>query len=438
MGRRRAALAAVLTAGFSGEFAFAFLLLPLLQHYLPVVRGLSAAMPGYILAIYGFSRLLAQVPLGAIADFMDRRLAVALGYLAALVSGLLFWPPVPVVVLFLAAAVFGLGHALADPLIPTGLAEGTNQDGRGRILALLNLAQVAGLVTGLGGGAFVVDLAPASTGFVVVAVANALTLLLLVASAPVLRQSERSATRPQTKLAPLRSLLSERVGFLLCTLFMLALAVNLLMPDLNLFVVSRLHSSLHVMTLYLIPAALVGVAALPLGGWIADRAGRLPPLLGGAGMAAMALLVLAHVSVPWQAAIATTLAAAGVAVTMPASNAALLDLADPNYRAVLLSSMMALQGLAEAVGPFLSGLFILIGGAVAPVAAASLSLWLVVPCTVLYASSPRGNQQGEIVAYTPLTRFISRAHLRAHALHLERRSQQPTAVVQRRTAKPGE
>jgi MFS family permease len=438
MSRRRAALAAVLTAGFLGEFAFALLLLPLLQHYLPTVRGLSAALPGYILAVYGFSRLLAQVPLGAIADVLDRRLAVAAGYLAALAAGLIFWPPVPVALLIAAAALFGLGHALADPLIPAGLAAGAEADELGRILALLNLAQVAGLVVGLGGGAFIVDLAPASAGFLVVAVANGLTLLLLVASAPVLGQGHRPAERLRTASVPLRSLASERAGFLLCTLFMLALAVNLLTPDLNLFVVNRLRSSLHVMTLYLIPAGIVGVAALPLGGWIADRAGRLPPLLGGAGVAALSLGLLTHITVPWQAAIAATLAAGGVALTMPASNAALLDLADPNHRALLLSGMMALQGLAEAIGPFLSGLLIVIGGAGAPVAAASLSLCLVVPCTVLYASSPQGDQQGEIVPYTPLTRLVSRAHLRAHAWRLERQSQQPVSTAQHKTAHCGE
>lgn len=429
MGHRRTALGAVLAAGFLGEFAFALLMLPLLQHYLPVDRGLSIEVPGYILAAYGFSRLVTQVPLGAVADAIDRRLAVAAGYLAATLAGLAFWLPLPLVLLLAAAAVFGLGHALADPLVPAALAEGTTEDERGRILALLNLAQVAGLAAGLGGGAFVADLAPAAAGFLLVASANALTLLLLaVLAAPLLARRPRLIPHSRRAHARRRVLVNERVGFLLAALFALALAANLLTPDLNPFVVQRLHSSLHVMTLYLAPAALAGVAALPLGGWLADRVGRLPPLLGGAAGGALALAALTHLREPWQAAVAAVFAAGGLALTMPASNAALLDVADPDHRALLLSGMMAAQGLAEAAGPFLGGLLILAGGAAAPFAASAVALWLVVPCTVFYASSPQGGGPGAVVPYTPLTRFLSRANIRAHTWYVERQEHGAAAV----------
>jgi MFS family permease len=426
-GRVRAGpLAAVLGAGFFGEFAYALLLIPLLQHYLVFGRHLSVGLPGFVLAAYGFARLLAQVPLGGLADAIDHRLAVGIGYLAVLGAGLALWAPLPVAGLLLAAAVFGFGHALADPLIPAALAAGVGVDERGRVLGMLNLAQVIGLVVGLGGGAFIASLTPAAVGFLLAASANGLTLLLLVggASSLLARAMPSDDTKPSQSIW--RALLAERVIDILAVLFLLALAANLLVPDLSLFSVQRLHVSLYVLAIYLIPASLAGVAALPLGGWLADRYGRLLPLIGGAGVGAMAFAALSYVRAPWQAGVAGVFCAAGLAVTMPASNAAIVDIADPEHRALLLSGMMAAQGSAEAVGPLLSGFLTQLGGAVLPVAGAAVSLWLVVPGSVLFASSPYKGKPGEVVPYTPLTRFISRANIRAHAWRDSRQQGGPT------------
>jgi MFS family permease len=146
----------------------------------------------------------------------------------------------------------------------------------------------------------------------------------------------------------------------------------------------------------------------------------MPPLLAGAGMTALALATLTHASTPWQAGLAALFAGAGLALTLPSSSAALIDEAPSEHRGLLLGGMMAMQGLAEAAGPFLGGLLIAIGGAVLPIVAASVSAWLVVPLAVLYASAPKAGKAGIVVGYTPFTRFLSRAHLRAHAWHLSR------------------
>jgi len=420
MNRRSLAVSGVVAAGFLGEFAYALLLLPLLQHYLPVTHGLSASWPGYLLAVYGLARLIGQVPLGALADAVDHRFAVAAGYATVLLAGLAFWPPVPVAILLAAAAAYGLGHALADPIAPAALAQGTERDNWGRALGFLSLAQVGGLAAGLGAGAFVADLAPPRAGFLLVAAANALALVLLTSvSSPLLKRSwNRAADAPAPRAQA--AFLSSRRAYLLAAFLTLALAPNLLTPDLNLFAVTRLHSSLHVLAIVLIPAGLAGMLAMPLGGWLADRLGRLPPILGGAGLGSLALATLTHVREPWQAASAAIFVAAGLAVTMPASNAALLDEARPEQRALLLSGMMASQGLAQALGPFLGGVAIALGGATAPVAAGAVALWLSVPLAVLYASSPAEDRAAEVVAYTPLTRFLSRVNTRAHGWYLSR------------------
>jgi MFS family permease len=430
--RRTIAIGAVIAGGFLGEFAFAFLLLPLLQHYLPVVRHLGLGLPGYVLAVYGLARLAGQMPLGALADALDHRIAVSVGYLLVLIAGLIFWSPVPVAVLLIAAALFGLGHALADPIIPAALAESTEAGSWGRVLGLLNLSQVAGLVAGLAIGAFVADLAPSSAGFLLVALANGLALILLALPAgPLLRRRglPRSAYGRQARTV---MRLSGRMGYLLATIFALALAVGMLTPDLDPFAVTRLHASPHVLTLYLLPAGVLGLAALPFGGWLADRLGRLPPMLAGAAVGALALALLTHIQQPWQAAIAAVFVASGLAVTMPASNAALLDEAQPERRAFLLSGMMAAQGLAQAAGPFFGGIVLGFGGASAPVAAAAVALWLCVPLAVLYASSPVEEGASVMVAYTPFTRFLSSANLRAHEWYVEHSTHAAATEEERR------
>lgn len=413
------ALGAVLLAGLLGEFAFALLLLPLMQHYLVFDRHLSTGLPGYVLAAYGLARLVAQLPLGAVADAVDRRLAVAAGYLIVLACGLALWLPVPPAVLLATAAGFGLGHALADPLVPAAVAEAVDEHERGRAFGLLNLTQVAGLVGGLAGGAFLVDLAPAAAGFLVAAGCNAAVLVLLtVGGAPLLGRHQRSEAERGRRMW--RALADERVIDLLAVLFVLALAVNLITPDLSLYTVRHLHTSLHVVTLYLIPAAVVGVAMLPIGGWLTDRYGRVPALMAGAGVGALALASFGAVREPWQAGVAGAFGAIGIALTMPSSNALLLDIADPQHRALLLSGMMAVQGLAEAAGPFMSGLLTQAGGVVWPFIAAAIALWLAVPGAALFASESHHGQPAQIVPYTPLTRVVSRAHIRAHAWYAAR------------------
>lgn len=406
------ALSAVLLAGLLGEFAYALLLFPLLQRHLVFDRHLATGFPGYVLAAYGGARLLTQAPLGSVANALDRRLCVTLGYGTVLLSGLLCWASGPALIVLVAAALFGAGHALADPLLPAALAEGAAIQRRGRIIALFNLTQVAGLALGLG-GALLTDLTPAAAGFVVVAAANAAALALLaLGAAPLLRRPPTAARLRRS--SGWQALRSERAIDLFVALFLVALAMNLIMPNLNLYSVRRLHEPLHEVIPYLLPAGLAGVAALPLGGWLTDRYGRLLPLLTGSALGAVGFLGLTFAQAPWQAGVAAALAATGLALTMPASNVALLEVAGPDHRELLLSGMMAVQGLGQAVGPLFGGLLTQLSGVALPFGVGAAALWLVTPCAVLFASAPHDGEPGELVPYTPLTRFISRRHLRRH------------------------
>ena len=415
MGKRRGSVAAVLAAGLLAEFAYALLLFPLLQHDLVFGRGFAAAWPGYVLAAYGVARLTTQVPLGGLADRLSRRLAVTIGYAIVLLGGLALWLHGPALLLLGAAALFGVGHAFADPLLPAALSDGVEHGERGRVIGLLNLAQVAGLVGGLGGGAFIVDLAPAGVGFSMVALANGLALLLLaLGAAPLL--GYRPARKTRTSLpATLGSLLNERAIDIFIVLFLLSLAMNVVMPNIEVYSVRRLGQPVHALVPYLVPAGVLSVAALPLGGFVSDRYGRVPPLLLGVMLAVLGFAQLGLTHGLGGAAVGAALAGAGLALTMPASNVAVLDIADAQHRALVLSGMMAVQGLGQSAGPLLGGVIAQMQGTAAAFIVAALLLWLCVPATVLFAAAPHDGEPGQVVPYTPLTRLISRLSLRVHA-----------------------
>lgn len=429
MGGRRAALGAVLAAGLLGELAYGLLLFPLLQRYLVFERGLGAAFPGYVLSVYGITRLTTQVPLGGLAEATNRRAAVVLGYLGVVAGGLLFWAPGPAAIVLAAAALFGAGHALADPLLPTALAAGVGVYGRGRMMACFNLVQVGGLVVGLVAGAFVTDLAPSAAGFLVAACANGGALLLAgLGVAPLLRREQIDEGRPREAAARpsmWRALTDERAIDLFVVLFLLSLAMNLVMPNVNLYSVRRLGEPLHEAVPYLIPGGVLAVVALPFGGWLTDRAGRLLPLLLGAALATGGFIQLMLTRSLTGAAIGAAFGGTGLALTMPSSNAALIDVAGPGRRALLLSGMMAVQGLGQAVGPLLGGVLAQVAGVQSAFAVGAVALWLVVPATALFASAPHDGDPGQVVGYSPLTRLVSRLHLRAHA----RREQQRRAAA---------
>jgi MFS family permease len=394
--RRKILAGAVLAGAFLSEFGFALLFLPLIQRYLPIDRHLSLALPGYALSAYGAARLVAQVPFGGIADTLHDRLVFGLGYLVVLLSGLVLWAPVPVVLLLLASVAYGAGHALADPLIPAALVAHAEGGTHGRAMSLLSLVQIAGLGAGVGGGAFIVDFAPPAAGFVLVAVANGLALLLLTVSAVRGAPQTEGATLLTTIGGWRRALTARPVLWLFGVFLAIGLATNVLSPDLTPFIVRQLHSSLHVMVLYMIPTGIAAVGSLWLGGWVADHFGRVPPLLAGAAIAAGAFAVLTRVNQPWEGAIVGVFVAGGLAMTMPTSTAALLDEVSPDHTGIVLGGMMSVQGLAQAGGPFLGGLAIAGAGVAIPMAIAAAGCWLAVPMIVLYARCPRDGSDAGI------------------------------------------
>jgi len=390
MNGRRWSVGAVLLAGLLAEFAYALLLFPLLQHDLVFNRGFSAAWPGYALAAYGIARLVTQLPLGDLADRLSRRAAVVVGYSVVLIGGLALWPEWPAPAVLAAAAVFGAGHALADPLLSAALSDGRPVDERGRLIGLLNLAQVLGLALGLGGGAFIVGLAPSAVGFAVVAVGNGLALALLTfVAAPLLRYRPGPSMRAGWR-ATLRALVNARAVDLYLVLFLLALAMNIVLPNIDVYSVQRLGRPLYRVVPWLIPAGLLGVVALPLGGWLADRFGRVPPLLVGVVLALAGFVQLGTTRDLAGAGVGAALAGGGLALTVPPSNTAVLDIADIRHRALVLSGMMAVQGLGQAVGPLIGGIIAQTAGVAAVFFVGAVLLGMCVPVAGLFARAMRG------------------------------------------------
>jgi len=133
------------------------------------------------------------------------------------------------------------------------------------------------------------------------------------------------------------------------------------------------------LTLALVPAVAIGALLYIPAGDLADRFGRWKPFAAGQLCLVAGLLVLAATASLPVAMAAAVLVFAGNVLTVPAWNAAVMDLAPESHRGTLIGLSVALSGLALALGPALGGFVVGRWGAqaafaVSAVLAASASL----------------------------------------------------------------
>ena len=109
------------------------------------------------------------------------------------------------------------------------------------------------------------------------------------------------------------------------------------------------------LTVALIPAVVLGVALYIPAGHLSDRFGRMRPFFAGEALVVLGLLVCAQTTSLEVAAVGAAILFAGNVLTVPALNAAVLDLAPESHRGTLIGFTVALSGLGLAIGPAQAG-----------------------------------------------------------------------------------
>lgn len=339
---------------FLVQVALGILLFATFQQWVPGELGAGDAWGGYLLGAYGGARFLFETPTGAISDRIERRLGLLLGFALMLPAiGLMSFVRNEQLFLPLAAQL-GFATAFLWPASYAIAADLYEPDRRGKVIGFLNLAQLLGFGAGALAGAFMVESGDVPQ-FAVAFVAVSLAFAAAVGGIPNYR-GDRLFARVHTPARPsVRSILSFRLAALSVIILGASIALAMIVPAIRPYGQYQLDVSFARLTVALIPAVIGGAALYIPAGHLADRYGRWKPLFAGQALTVAGLLVIAGTGELWVAVPAAMVVFAGNVLTVPAWNAAVMDLAPESHRGTLIGLSVALSGLGLAIGPALGG-----------------------------------------------------------------------------------
>ena len=338
---------------FLGQVALGIVLFATFQEWVPKELGAGDGWGGYLLAMYGAARFASEGPTGAIADRVERRVGILLGF-ALMLPAIGLMAAVQNERAFLAfAAQLGFATAFLWPATYAMSADLYPAERRGKVIGFLNLAQLFGFGVGALGGAFLVK-GESWWQFAVAGGAVALAFCSALVALPRYRhaalESLAGTDRPR-----LGSILSSRLVVLAGIVVSASIGLAMVVPAIRPYGENDLDVSFERLTVALIPAIAVGVLCYLPAGHLADRYGRWRPFFGGELLIVSGLLICAATTSLLVAAVGAAILFAGNVLTVPALNAAVMDLAPESHRGTLIGLMVALSGLGLATGPALGG-----------------------------------------------------------------------------------
>ncbi len=337
--------------------AFVFVFLVAIQSYLPEQHGMSAAWPGYALAVYGAAKLAAQLFAGRLIDHAGGKRGLLYGLILILAGQAMLLPAASApAAVFPAAAVYGTGAAVLWPAL-FALASGSFAESeRARLTSAMMLTTGLALAMGLGLGFLLPPRFPYVAAAALALGVIGVAFLFAIRSRP--EQATAQATTVPAK-GSLRTvardvLQPQRLAFSLIVLLQ-AVAVGALLAVFRSYGRDFLDVSLRSEALILAPGALAAAASVAVGGVLADRFGRGRLLTAGYLIAAPAFLILAGVKTPAVVAAVVAVAGVGLGLALPSITATSMDLSHKAGQGTLLSWFMAVEGLGHAIGPALGG-----------------------------------------------------------------------------------
>ncbi len=342
---------------FLVQVAVGIVLFSLFQEYVPRQLGAGDAWAGYLLSAYGGARFLFEAPTGAISDRIERKLSLLIGYvlmLPALVLMAIFRDEYAYLVF---SAMLGLATAFLWPATYSMAADLYPATHRGQVIGLLNLGQLFGFGVGALLGALVVESAPAILfAAAIVSVAAALTAASL--GVPSYRSAGLFRRVHTPNRSPVWAIMTRRLAILSALVLLVSAAVSMMIPAIRPYGTDELGVSFAKLTAALIPAIVVAALFYIPAGRLADRFGRMRPLIAGELLVMVGLFgVAATASLPVAAALAGLIFIGNV-LTVPAWNAAIMDLAPETHRGAIIGLSVALSGLGLAIGPAVGGILV--------------------------------------------------------------------------------
>ena len=350
--------------------------LSLVQQYLPQALHAGLAYSGYAMASYGIAKFVWQTPAGWISDRIGRRVTMLAG-VAVSVPALWLMMEIPNEKAFLAcSAVLGIGAATMWPAFMAHVGETTPHGRRTRTMSLLNVAHMSGVGLGTFIGVMLVDYVTYGSVFWLCIGFNALALVMVARG--INEQPRRAARMPENvRHVPADpAAWTPSIQILAVVVLFLTLGTSLHTPMIGAYThdVLRVKMS-HMAILFPLPAAVAGFAF-----WrysrVADRYGRMVPLVAGLLVAAISIFALTLTRDPIIVVNLVVLAGLACAISIPAWGAAALDATDAGSRGVWLGALTAVQGFGVAGGQALGGVIGGVWGPLAPFKIAALMLMM--------------------------------------------------------------
>lgn len=336
------------------QISIGIILFSVFQEFVPNQMGTTDAWPGYMLASYGAARFIFETPTGAISDRVERKLALLIGFVLMLPAVILMGLVREKTAYLAFAALLGCGTAFIWPAAYAISADLYPSSMRGKVAGFLNVNQFLGFGMGALIGALLVERMPTAL-FIFASVAVVTAFVATQVGIPKYRSSGLFGPRQHENRPRLWSIMSGRLicvaGFVLGSSTALAMLVPIIRP----YGEDELGLSFARLTLYMGPAILLAAALYIPAGHISDRIGRMRPVIVGQLLLMAGALAASFTSEVAGAAFASILVVCGNVLSVPAMNAAVMDLAPASHRGALIGLTVALSGLGLAIGPAVSG-----------------------------------------------------------------------------------
>lgn len=313
---------------------------------------------GLIVGSFLLAETLLKGPMGHISDRVGRRLILIVAPLgSALAAVAVTRAPLPsgtLAYLMVVRCVDGIAAAALWTTIYAAVADAVPEERRASAMSTLTLSYLGGVAIGPALGGWAARRFSLRAPFYLVAGLFVLASLAAMFLAP--RQDRHASHHEQegeVSLAGFVESLREAPQFLVIA-FVVFLGVGLLIPiaplmAMHLFGLDEERFG----TLFIIPAILMGILAVPLGR-LGDRWG--PSRSVHMGMATAALALWALALLPKTEALLVLGAAAlglGFVIGLPAWLAVVSGLADPQHRGAMIGAVATAQGLGAFVGVLL-------------------------------------------------------------------------------------
>lgn len=345
----------ILAIIFLEQASFIALFLFFTQRYLPQDRALGVAFAGYVITTFVLTKLLLQAPSGWLGDRIGYRTTLVVGLALSLAAVFLMMHTHQPVLFLAATAIYALGKAPVSPALNATLANLYEEERRGRVVALTNAATLAGMALAGLSSFVLIDFVSASPLFLVSIVLTLVTLVVAVRWLPETSFEVTVRHRWRLRAIPFRELASPHVVTWGGILLLIGLSMGLLGPVTRSYSKDVLGLDMYELVPYLIlPIVVAAISIMPCGR-LADRAGRLPPLVIGLGIGAVGLLGISMTASIWVVMGLTTFILLSYTLTAPATGAAMMDLTHEDTRGFVLGALGTVQGLGAAMGPAIGG-----------------------------------------------------------------------------------